>query len=252
MKKGRYVVIIILIFFFLAMATFLAFIYSRFSRPAEIGAASYLEIGLSGPLPELDEPDWLTAQVLGRRPLSVHDIWENLRKAKVDGRIRCVLIRMGALGGGWAKAGELRDAILDFRRSGKKVYAYIEEAPEFDKEYLRGDRLRPDHPSSPRLAGRQRPRRLGAFFQGQPGQAGDRGPVRARRGVQDGLQHVHGERVHRGPPRHAGIARAGYLQRLCPHRRRSEENEGGGLPGASSTRGCSRASRRKTPASWTT
>ena len=136
MKKGRYVVIIILIFFFLAVATFLAFIYSQFSRPAEIGAASYLEIGLSGPLPELDEPDWLTAHVLGRRPLSVHDIWENLRKAKVDSRIRCVLIRMGALGGGWAKAGELRDAILDFRRSGKKVYAYIEEAPEFDKEYF--------------------------------------------------------------------------------------------------------------------
>ena len=42
---------------------------------------------------------------------------------------------LGTLGGDWAKASELRDAILDFRRSGKKVYAYIEEAPEFDKEY---------------------------------------------------------------------------------------------------------------------
>ena len=135
MKKGRYVVIIILIFLFLATATFLAFIYSQFNRPPEIGAASYLEIGLSGPLPELAEPDWLTAHLLGRRPLSVHDFWENLRKAKVDDRVRCVLLRMGALDGGWAKAGELRDAILDFRRSGKKVIAQIEEAPEFDREY---------------------------------------------------------------------------------------------------------------------
>ncbi|OGD18173.1 MAG: signal peptide peptidase SppA [Candidatus Aminicenantes bacterium RBG_16_63_16] len=135
MKKGRYIAIIFLIFFFLAMATILAFIYSEFSRPPEIGAASYLEIGLGGPLPELAEPDFLTAYVLGRRPLSVHDVWENLRKAKVDGRIRCVLVRLGDLGGDWAKASELRDAILDFRRSGKKVYAYIEEAPEFDKEY---------------------------------------------------------------------------------------------------------------------
>jgi protease IV len=135
MKKGRYIAIIILIFFFLAIATILAFFYSGISRAPEISAASYLEIGLSGSLPELAEPDFLTGYVLGRRPLSVHDVWENLRKAKVDGRIRCVLLRLGELGGDWAKATELRDAILDFRRSGKKVYAYIEEAPEFDKEY---------------------------------------------------------------------------------------------------------------------
>ncbi len=135
MKKGRYIAIIVLIFFFLAIATVLAFIYSQFSPAPEVGAASYLEIGLSGSLPELAEPDFLTTYVLGRRPLSVHDIWENLRKAKVDARIRCVLIRLGVFDGDWAKASELRDAILDFRRSGKKVTAYIEEAPEFDKEY---------------------------------------------------------------------------------------------------------------------
>jgi protease-4 len=135
MKRGRYVLIIILIFFLLITATILAFIYSEFNRPPEIGSASYLEIDLSGSLPELAEPDFLTAYFLGGRPVSVHDVWENLRKAKVDSRVRCVLIRLGELGGEWAKASELRDAILDFRRSGKKVYAYIEEAPEFDKEY---------------------------------------------------------------------------------------------------------------------
>jgi protease-4 len=135
MKRGRYVLIIILIFFFLVTATILAFIYSEFNRPVEIGSASYLEIGLSGSLPELAEPDFLTSYFLGGRPVSVHDIWENLRKAKVDSRVRCVLIRLGEIDGEWAKASELRDAILDFRRSGKKVYAYIEESSEFDKEY---------------------------------------------------------------------------------------------------------------------
>ena len=135
MKRGRYVLIIVLIFVFLVAATILAFIYSEFNRPPEIGAASYLEIGLSGSLPELSEPDFVTTFFMGGRPLSVHDIWENLRKAKVDSRVRCVLIRLGEIGGEWAKATEIRDSILDFRRSGKKVYAYIEEAPEFDKEY---------------------------------------------------------------------------------------------------------------------
>jgi protease-4 len=44
--------------------------------------------------------------------------------------------RFGLLQCDWAKAAEMRDAILDFRRSGKRVYAVVEEAPEFDKEYF--------------------------------------------------------------------------------------------------------------------
>jgi protease-4 len=46
-----------------------------------------------------------------------------------------VLLRLGYLECDWAKISEVRDAVLGFRASGKKVYAYIEEAPEFDKEY---------------------------------------------------------------------------------------------------------------------
>jgi protease-4 len=129
------VLIIILVFFILVTATILAFIYSEFSRPPEIRTSSYLDIDLAGPFPELSEPDFLTAYILGGRPLSVHDVWLNLRKARVDNRIRSVLIRLGNIDGDWAKASEVRDAILDFRRSGKKVYAYIGEAVQFDKEY---------------------------------------------------------------------------------------------------------------------
>src|SRR4030067_15804 len=40
-----------------------------------------------------------------------------------------------ALRCGWPKASGMRAIILDFRRSGKKVYALIEEAPDFDMEY---------------------------------------------------------------------------------------------------------------------
>jgi protease-4 len=135
MKKGKYIFLIFLFFFILVAATILAFIYSEFRRPPDIRADSYLEIDLSGPLPEFAVPDLLRSLLFGPRPLSVHELWMNFRKAKVDDRIRCVLLRLGYLECEWGKAAEIRDAILDFRESGKKVYAYFEEAPEGDKEY---------------------------------------------------------------------------------------------------------------------
>jgi protease IV len=135
MKKGRYILFIFLFFLLLVTLTVVAFIYSEFRRPPEIPAESYLEIDLSGPFPELSAPDFLTDYLLGGRPLSVHDVWESLHKAKMDDRIRCVLLRLGSLDCDWAKISEVRDAVRGFRQSGKKVFAYIEEAPEGDKEY---------------------------------------------------------------------------------------------------------------------
>jgi protease-4 len=135
MKKGKYVFLIILIFFFLITATVLAFLYSSFSRPPEIKPDSYLEIDLAGPVQDYFAPDFLTEFLIGRRILSIHELRENIRKAKVDRRIRGLLLRVGYLECDWAKASEIRDFVLDFRKSGKPAYAYIEEAPEFDKEY---------------------------------------------------------------------------------------------------------------------
>ncbi len=135
MKKGKYVLVIVLIFLFLITATVASFFFSFFSRPIEIKADSYLEIDLAGPVEDFFSPDFFTEFLLGQRVLSIHDLRENIRKAKVDRRIRCLLLRLGYLECDWAKVSDIREAVLDFRTSGKPVYAYIEEAPEFDKEY---------------------------------------------------------------------------------------------------------------------
>jgi protease-4 len=135
MKKGKYILFIFLFFLFLGMATVFVLVYSEFRRPPEVPADSYLEIDLAGPFPEYSPPDFWTELLLGGRRLSVHDVWESFRKARVDSRIRCVLLRLGYLQCDWAKISEVRDAVRGFRESGKKVYAYIEEAPDFDKEY---------------------------------------------------------------------------------------------------------------------
>jgi len=135
MTKGRYLFILFSIFLILIVATILSFFFLEIGRPPSISAPSYLEIRLEGSLEEYPETNFWRSLVLGGRPLSVYDIWMSLRKARVDDRISGVLLRLGPLAGDWAKCSEIRDAVIDFRKSGKKAFAYIEEGPEFDKEY---------------------------------------------------------------------------------------------------------------------
>ncbi len=137
MKRSSYVGLIIL-FFFLLAAVGLVFVFFEDigGRRVEVPATAYLDIPLAGPVAEIAPADSLSALLLGSRPLAVHDFWENLRKAKVDRRIRAVVLRLGLLQCDWAKAAEMREAVLDFRRSGKKAYAVIEEAPDCDMEYF--------------------------------------------------------------------------------------------------------------------
>jgi len=136
MKRSTYVILIILFFVVLAaVGAFFVVVEDLGGRAVQVPARGYLEIPLSGSVAEVAPPDALIAFFIGARPLAVHDFWENMRKAKVDNRIQAVLLRLGLLQCDWAKASEMRDVILDFRRSGKKVYALIEEAPDFDMEY---------------------------------------------------------------------------------------------------------------------
>jgi protease-4 len=137
MKRSTYVILIIL--FFLALAavgTFFVVVEDLGGRPVQMPARGYLDVPLSGSLPEVAPPESLFSVLLGQRPVTMHDLWENLRKAKVDGRIQAVVLRLGLLECDWAKANEVREAVLDFRRSGKKAYALIDEAPDFDLEYF--------------------------------------------------------------------------------------------------------------------
>ncbi|MFC2169166.1 signal peptide peptidase SppA [Acidobacteriota bacterium] len=135
MRKRTYVLIIFLIFFVLILATILSFIYFEFGKPPSVRARSYLEIPLSGEIQEKAPDNFLVTLISGKPALSMYDIWVNIQKAKIDNRIQSLVIRLGYLNCDWGKINELREIILDFKTSGKKVYAYIEETFEFDKEY---------------------------------------------------------------------------------------------------------------------
>jgi protease-4 len=59
-------------------------------------------------------------------PVSLKDILDNIRYAKEDDRIKGLYLKMDMFQPGLATLDEIRNAILDFKKSGKFVYAYGE------------------------------------------------------------------------------------------------------------------------------
>lgn len=78
-------------------------------------------------------PDDPLRKILGGPDQSLSNLVLQFKKAKVDKRIKTILLTVDMSGVGWGKSEEIRDAIADFRSSGKPVYAYMEFAT--DKEY---------------------------------------------------------------------------------------------------------------------
>src|SRR5688572_9020013 len=103
------------------------------SRGPVVPTAATLVLRPGGELQEVP-PDDVVGQVLGRDVKTVQGFIDNLRKAKRDPRIKSVLLMPSTLSlPFWAKVQELRDAVLDFRKSGKTVVAFLEYGG--DREY---------------------------------------------------------------------------------------------------------------------
>lgn len=73
---------------------------------------------------------------LGAAPqLSVRDLWTSLRQAAKDPKVKAVILQPRSVSAGWAKLQEMRQEILDFKKSGKPVYAYL-QSPSSREYYL--------------------------------------------------------------------------------------------------------------------
>lgn len=93
---------------------------------------SVLTLRVAGSLPDYS-PDDPFKKFFGGPDQSLTGLVTQFKKAKVDKRIKAILLDVNMSGVGWGKAEEIRDAITDFRTSGKPVYAYIEFG--LNKEY---------------------------------------------------------------------------------------------------------------------
>lgn len=102
-----------------------ALLAESFGRPS-VPNNSVLVLNISGDLPDYVPEDQF-ARALGiNQGQSFTSLLTQLRKAKVDNRIQAVLLDIKFPQIGWGKADELRDAIKDFKTSGKPVYAYMQ------------------------------------------------------------------------------------------------------------------------------
>jgi len=93
---------------------------------------SVLTLRVAGSLPDYS-PDDPFKKYFGGPDQSLTGLVMQFKKAKVDKRIKAIILDVNLSGVGWGKSEELRDAIMDFRSSGKPVYAYIEFG--LNKEY---------------------------------------------------------------------------------------------------------------------
>jgi len=133
LRRGLGLVLALIGVAVLVSFTLLALVYMSVSRGPTVPRTASLVVRPGGNLPELP-PDDVVGQFFAQESESVRALVESLRYAKDDARITSVVLRPSSLNlPYWAKLQELRDAILDFRTSGKPVVAFLEFGG--DREY---------------------------------------------------------------------------------------------------------------------
>lgn len=133
LKEWHKIVLLILGSFFFAGLLLRVFFGSFTAAPPPVMENSYLELVVGGDIPERTADDPLL-ETIGESPqLSVEQLLQAIRKARIDDHITGIILRPFPSTMGWGKTGEIRNALLAFRASGKPVYAYIDAAG--DKEY---------------------------------------------------------------------------------------------------------------------
>ena len=118
----------ILIFILLAAVVSVGGIAATFflaTRGPTVQAGSALWMRVPSGLVEHTQGDLFGQLALGRRG-TLSDVVDALRRAKADDRVEGVVLIPSLQPGLWAKAQEIRDAMLDFRQSGKPLIAYLE------------------------------------------------------------------------------------------------------------------------------
>lgn len=84
-----------------------------------------LILKLEGEIPERPPVEFPIPFFQQQRASTVRDVWELLRKAAVDSRIKAVVLEPRNIDAGWAKLEEIRADLEQFRKSGKPLVAYL-------------------------------------------------------------------------------------------------------------------------------
>jgi protease-4 len=104
-------------------------------RPVTVADGATLVMKLEGELPEKAPPEIPLPMFEAQTPLAVHEVWDIFRKAAADPKVKGIIFQPGRLQIGWAKMQEIRDEILQFKKSGKPIITYL-RSPDSRDYYL--------------------------------------------------------------------------------------------------------------------
>lgn len=132
LKEWQKITLLIVVIF-AAVGLFMYLVFSSVPDEAPpISRDSFLELTISGEIPER-VPDDPVGEIFGSPGNSIQTIIHSVHKAKIDEKIKGIILRPEITDMGFAKTDEIRSALDDFKTSGKPIYAFIEFAG--DKEY---------------------------------------------------------------------------------------------------------------------
>jgi len=127
-RRGLWVVIVLIVFAVSISAIGMLLLISAVGREPQVSSNSTLVLRVGGDLNEMDPGGVLGPFIEG--PPTVRTIVDLLRKAKTDKRVTSIILKPSGSGALWGKVQEVRDAVADFRRSGKPAVAYLEYGGE--------------------------------------------------------------------------------------------------------------------------
>ena len=127
-RRGVWLVIVLIILAVCISAGGLLLLVSAVGREPQVASNSTLVLRISGDMPEM-EPGGVFGPFIEAAP-TVRSMVGMLRKAKTDRRISSVVVKPTGSGALWGKVQEVREAITDFRQSGKPIVAYLEYGGE--------------------------------------------------------------------------------------------------------------------------
>jgi protease-4 len=116
------------------VAVIVGFAAMRFGeRRPTIADGSTLVLHLEGEFPEQPPVELPLPFLEQQQSPTLVETWQLLHKGAADSRIKALVLEPRDLSVGWAKLQELRDSVLEFKKSGKPVYAFLRGAGT--KEY---------------------------------------------------------------------------------------------------------------------
>jgi protease-4 len=122
--------IVLLVVLFIGIVAIIASSAGK-EKKATIAANSILKLDLNYHIPEQTENNPFNFSISGgdwkpKKAIGLTDIRACIKKAKTDDNIKGIYMVLGINENGFATIESIRDALLDFRKSGKFVYSYGE------------------------------------------------------------------------------------------------------------------------------